>query len=225
MINSNAMPRDRVTVDVWSDVMCPFCYIGDTILQEAIDAFDHDVQVRYHSFQLMPDLHAGDVTSMVEVLEKHHGLSRAQVEAMHQQVTDRAADVGLEFRMDRSVPANTRTAHRLIHYASEHRRQHEMVQRLFAAHFTEGRDVGDAQVLVALAAEVGLDVEQARSAIESDAHDDAVSADVAMAQKIGVNGVPFFVFDGAYALSGAQPVEAFRQALETAWDAKARASA
>lgn len=224
-MSPNTMPHDRVTVDVWSDVMCPFCYIGDTILDEAVDAFDYDVEVRYHSFQLMPDLQSGEMASAVEMLEQHHGLPRAQVEAMHQQVTARAADVGLEFHLDRSVPANTRRSHRLVHHAAQHRRQHEMVRRLFAAHFTEGRDVDDTDVLVELATDVGLDAAQARSVIEGDAYEETVAADIAMAQQIGINGVPFFVFDGTYALSGAQPVEAFRQALQTAWDAKARASA
>ena len=211
---------DRVVVDVWSDIMCPFCYMGDTLLMQAAAQFPHPVDVRYHSYQLMPDLPADRAGDVNEILAKKHGLPRAQAEAINAQVTERAAQLGLRYRLDMAQAINTKAAHRLIHFAKSEGRDHAMVERLFRAYFTEGRNTGDYASLADLAAEVGLDRDRSLAALESGAFSDDFDRDVALARELGISGVPFFVFDGKIAVSGAQPVEAFVQALQTAWDAK-----
>jgi predicted DsbA family dithiol-disulfide isomerase len=220
-------PDDRLVVDVWSDIMCPFCYIGDTVLAQAVERFQHasDVEIRYHSFQLMPHLPADHAVDLNELLEKERGFPRAQAEAMNAQVAARAALIGLDFRLGSAIATNTRAAHRLIHWARSQGRQHDMVQRLFRAYFTDGLNVGDHDVLAGLAAETGLDRGAAREALGSGAFDADFEADVRQAGELGITGVPFFVFDGRYAVSGAQPVEAFLQALETAWQDKSAKTA
>ncbi|MER5436245.1 DsbA family oxidoreductase [Streptomyces sp. NPDC002588] len=212
-------PDDRLVVDVWSDVMCPFCYIGDTVLAQAVERFPHgsDVEIRYHSFQLMPHLPPDHAVDLNELLEKERGFPRTQAKAMNAQVAAHGAQFGLDFRLDSAIGTNTRAAHRLIHWARSQGRQHDMVQRLFRAYFTDGLDVGDHDVLAGLAAETGLDRGAAREALDGDAFDADFEADIRQAGEIGITGVPFFVFDGRYAVSGAQPVEAFLQALDTAW--------
>jgi len=210
---------DRLVVDVWSDVMCPFCYMGDALLAQALERFPHgsEVAVRYHSFLLMPDLPADRAIDLVELLSTERGFPREQAEAMNAQVAKRGKEIGLDYRFDRAVAVNTRTAHRLSHFAKQAGRQHEMIQRLFRAYFTDGLNVGDHATLADLAAEVGLDRDAALSALKSGAFDDDVEADLRHARKLGISGVPFFVFNGKYAVSGAQPVEAFLKALNTSF--------
>ncbi|MDP9822135.1 DsbA family oxidoreductase [Nocardioides massiliensis] len=208
---------DAVVVDVWSDVMCPFCYIGDALLAQAAEKFEQPVEIRYHSYQLMPHLPHGEAADLNELLAREKGMSREQAQSMNAQVSARAASVGLDFHTDQAIATNTRTAHRLTHFAAEHGKQHALVDRLFRAYFSDGLHTGDREVLADLAAEVGLDRDAALAVIDSDAHSDAVDTDIALARQIGISGVPFFVFDGKYAVSGAQPVEAFTQALTTAW--------
>jgi predicted DsbA family dithiol-disulfide isomerase len=212
---------DRLVVDVWSDVMCPFCYMGDTLLAQALEKFPHasGVDVRYHSFLLMPQLSDDDApVSPTELLSAKHGLPREQAQAMNDQVTERARQIGLEYRMDQAQAVGTRTAHQLSHFAATQGKQHEMVQQLFKAYFTDGRNVADHQVLADLAADVGLDRDAALAALASGEFAEAVEEDIRQARQYGIQGVPFFVFAGKYAVSGAQPVEAFLQALDTSWN-------
>ncbi|MDT0341467.1 DsbA family oxidoreductase [Streptomyces litchfieldiae] len=226
-MNAFEHPDDRLVVDVWSDVMCPFCYIGDTLLAQAVEKFPHgsDVEIRYHSFQLMPHLPADLAVGVNELLEKERGIPRAQARAMNAQVAARAAEIGLDFRMDSAIATNSRAAHRLIHFARSQGRQHDMVERLFRAFFTDGLNVGDHDVLTDLATQIGLAPAAAREALDSDTFDADVDADVRQAGQLGITGVPFFVFGGKYAVSGAQPLEVFLQALDTAWKGKSAASA
>jgi predicted DsbA family dithiol-disulfide isomerase len=205
-----------VQVDVWSDVMCPFCYLGEAHLRQAAERTGQDVEVRYHSFQLMPELPEGEATSPAELLERVRGVPRQQAEAMNAQVTERAAEAGLEYHLDHALATNTMAAHRLLHHAAAHGRQHALAVRLFEASFTEGRHVGDHEVLADLAADVGLDRAAALAVVSGDAHADDVADDIRQAREIGVTGVPFFVFAQKYAVSGAQPVEVFERALTTA---------
>ncbi len=222
-MTTSSSPEDRATVDVWSDIMCPYCYLGHTLLARATEQFDHPVEIRYHSFQLMPDLAEGRTVELNELLENERGIPRPQAEAMNASVAARAAQLGLEYRMDRVLATNTRSAHRLSHLAKEYGHQYAMIERLFRAYFTDGLDVGDHEVLADLAAEVGLDREQARQALVTGAHDHDVDADIDHARQLGITGVPFFVFNGTHAISGAQPVEAFLHALDTAQTAAALA--
>lgn len=209
----------KLVVDVWSDVMCPFCYMGDTLLAQAIEQFEHgsEVEVRYHSFLLMPELPSDRPSDLMEILVERKGFPREQAEAMNAQVTARGKAIGLDYRFDRAVAINSRTAHRLSHFAASEGRQHAMVHRLFKAYFTDGLNVGDHAVLADLAAEVGLDRDKALHAIESGAFEEVVDEDIRQARELGISGVPFFVLGGKYGVSGAQPVEAFLQALQSAW--------
>lgn len=205
-----------IVVDIWSDIMCPFCYMGDALLHQAAEACGQDLEIRYHSFQLMPHLPADHAVDLAELLEKERGFPRAQAAEMNRQVAARAAQVGLTYNMDEAVATNTRAAHRLIHFAGRHGRQYAMVERLFRAYLTDGLNIGDHAVLASLAAEIGLDRHAAEEALAGDAFGDMVDADIAQAREIGINGVPFFVFNGKYAVSGAQPVDVFRQVLAKA---------
>lgn len=213
------MSNERLSIDIWSDVMCPWCYLGDTMLDQALQEFEHgdQVDVKYHSYQLMPELAPETDMNLNEMLVTERGYPREQAEAMNAEIAKRGDAIGLEFRFDRAVAANTRAAHRLLHFADEHGRQHELVIRLFKAFFTDGLRVGNHEVLADLAAEVGLDRDAALAALNSEQYEDAVTADIDLARQYGINGVPFFVIDGKYAISGAQPTETFRQALDTVW--------
>ncbi|MGO1560389.1 2-hydroxychromene-2-carboxylate isomerase/DsbA-like thioredoxin domain [Actinomycetales bacterium JB111] len=210
---------EKVVIDVWSDVMCPFCYLGDKHLELALEQFPHrdQVELRYHSFLLMPELSADTRVGLNELLASHRGMPLEQAAEMNAQFAERGAPIGLDYRMDDAIATSTRSAHRLSHFAALHGRQHEMVIRLFKAYFTDGLFLGDHEVLADLAAEVGLDRAEALAALESGAFEEEVDADLRQAQEIGIRGVPFFVFDGRFAVSGAQPVEGFTQALETTW--------
>jgi predicted DsbA family dithiol-disulfide isomerase len=208
---------DHLVVDVWSDVICPFCYLGEALLSQAVARSGRPVEVRYHSFQLMPELPPGPGRSVVEVLRDLRGVSREQAEAMNAQVAARGAELGLDLRFDRALTANTRDAHRVLHLARTHDRQHAVARGLFRAYFTDGRDIGAHGVLADVATEAGLDRDEVLRALAGDAHHDAVDADIAWARQLGISGVPFFVLDGKYAVSGAQPPELFDQALATAW--------
>lgn len=211
---------DRLVVDVWSDMMCPFCYMGDALLAQALEKFPHkaNVEVRYHSFLLMPELSSDVPIDLNETLATKRGVSREQAAAMNAQFAARGREVGLEYRFDRALTVNTRTAHQLSHFAAAHGKQHETIQRLFKAYFTDGLNLADHQTLGDLAAEVGLDRDAALAALASGEFADAVEADLQQAREIGINGVPFFVFAGKYAVSGAQPAEVFLQALDKSWN-------
>lgn len=207
-----------IRIDVWSDFVCPFCYMGEALLAQALENYNDadQVSIHYHSYQLMPEMPADTAMNSTEMLVQEKGMPREQAEAANAQVTERAASLGLDYRLDQSISTNTRTAHRLTHYAAEHGGQHQLVRRLFAAHFTEGLHISDPDTLADLAAEVGLDREGAHAVVVGDAYTAEVEADIAQARQIGISGVPFFVFNQRLALSGAQPVEAFRQALQQA---------
>jgi predicted DsbA family dithiol-disulfide isomerase len=163
----------------------------------------------------------GPGRDVVEVLTETKGISREQAEAMNGQVAARAATVGLDLRFDRALVANTRDAHRLLHLAREHGVQADLAQRLFRAYFTDGRDIGTHGVLADLAVESGLDRDEVLRELATDAYAREVDADIAWARQLGISGVPFFVLDGKYAVSGAQSPKTFDQALAAAWSDKA----
>ncbi|MDA3147586.1 DsbA family oxidoreductase [Leucobacter sp. UCMA 4100] len=205
-----------LTIDIWSDVMCPFCYLGDSVLAKALAEFEHrdQVTVTYHSYQLMPELSVEPV-NLQELLAGRYGPE--QLAAQHEHLAARGKEHGLEYNFDTSLAVNTRKAHELSHFATSKGKGHEAMLRLFKAHFTEGLNVADVDTLARLAGEVGLDEAEARASLERAEFADAVDKDIVAAQQMGINGVPFFVFAGKYALSGAQPKEMFAQALNTAW--------
>ncbi|HEY0165617.1 MAG TPA: DsbA family oxidoreductase [Jatrophihabitans sp.] len=172
---------------------------------------------RYHSYRLLPALPHDAAFELNDLLVKERGVPRAQAEAMSARTTSRAARVGLTYNLDKVIATNTRTAHRLIHFAGSQGKQHEMVERLFRAYFTDGLHVGNLDVLADLAAEIGLERDGAREILDSDAYGNDFDNDIELARQLAITGVPFFVFDGKYAVSGAQPVDTFTQALSTTW--------
>lgn len=210
-----------LNIEVWSDIACPFCYIGDALLLQALDSFSPKLpfKIRYRSFELMPELPAESDMNATELLVRMKGMSPAQAAALNRQVEARAAEVGLEYHLDRVRVANTRAAHRLSQFALGEGLQHALIQRIFRAYFTEGQNVGRHDVLTDLAAEVGLARDRALEVLESDAFDTEVRADQQQARQLGIRGVPFSVINGKYAVSGAQPLEVFQKTLRAAWEA------
>jgi len=205
---------EPIRVDIWSDVQCPWCYIGKRRFEAAVERFGGEVEVEYHSFELAPDTPLDFVGTTVDYLTERKGLSREQVAAMLDRVTGIAAGEGLEYRFDDVHQVNTVRAHELIHHAKANGLQELMKERLLRAYFTEGRNLGDLDTLVELAEEVGLDGDRARRALETNEHLAAVKEDVAQAARYGIQGVPFFVIDGRYGVSGAQETELFVRTLE-----------
>lgn len=213
-------------IDVWSDIACPFCYLGKTTLDKALANFEHrdQVEVTYHSYVLNPDAPVEPNYDLYDYLAKKFGISRDEAISMNNNLTARAAEEGLEWQMDKTVPSNTRSAHRLLHFAFEQGKQAELAQSLFKAYFSDGLNVAQPDVLVQLAADAGLDAEQARRVVESEQYSDAVDQDINAAAAMGITGVPFFVINNKYGISGAQPETLFNDALKQAWDdAKAEA--
>lgn len=214
---------EPIVIDVWSDVVCPFCYLGDSTLQQAIEQFPHasSVEVRYHSFQLNPGFPVGEAILADEYLAKNYRMPAAQLEASHAHLASQGKAAGLDYRFEDTIMVNTLDAHRIIHFAKAAGREHDMVMRLFKAEFTEGLNLADHEVLADLAAELGLDRSGAAEALKNGAYEADIRADIAQAQAYGISGVPFFVFDNKYGISGAQPIEAFRQTLDKAWQDRA----
>ena len=209
-----------MNVEIWSDVVCPWCYIGKRRFEQALDSFGHpgEVTVSYRSFELDPNAPAKRTGTHAEHLAGKYGMTVAQAEQANQQMTERAAADGLEFRFDIIRGGNTFDAHRLLHLAKDHGLQPEMKERLMRATFTEGLPIADRSTLVRLATEVGLPTAEVQAALDGDAYADAVRADEQQAARYGINGVPFFVADAKYAVNGAQPPEVLLQFLQRAYD-------
>lgn len=212
------MKGDTVKVEIWSDVVCPWCYVGEARFEAALAGFAHrdEVGVTWRSFELAPSAPPVSHETVAEMLARKHGYSPTEVAQLEQRLAGLATKEGLAINADR-VSANTRDAHRLLHLAADRGRQDDLAKRLFAAHFAEKQVVSDHDTLVRLAAESGIDEDEARGVLESDAYAADVATDAAEARALGANGVPFFVFDKRYIINGAQPTEAFAQALERAW--------
>ncbi|KAA9087092.1 DsbA family oxidoreductase [Microbacterium radiodurans] len=219
---------DAIKIDVWSDIACPWCYIGKRNLETGLAATAEDpdapvVEVTFHSFELSPDTPVDFDGDELDFLSTHKGMPRDQVRQMLENVTGVAAKAGLDYHFDILKHTNTVKAHELLHFAREHGRQKEMTERLMSAYFTEGKHVGRIDDLVALAAEVGLDADAAREALVSERHLPDVRADQDQARAYGITGVPFFVVDGKYGVSGAQPPEAFAQIARQVWSERSGA--
>lgn len=208
---------DAIKVDIWSDIACPWCYIGkrkfETGLAEFAATDDTPVEVTYHSFELAPDTPEHFHGTEIDFLAEHKGMPKEQVTGMLDQVTGIAATVGLDYNFDILQHANTRLAHEALHFAKAQGRQREFKERLLKAYFTEGRQLGDAANLVELGGEIGLDSTELAAALADRRYRADVDADIAQAQAYGINGVPFFVFQGKYGVSGAQEAAAFAQVL------------
>ncbi len=206
-------------VDIWSDIACPFCYLGKVQFERALESFSHKdkVDVLYHSFELDPTAPREYDGDMYDMLEKKKGMPRAQVEQMVDSIAERAASEGLTYNMKAAVIANTHDAHRLTHFAAAQYKQAEMIDALYAAYFTDGKHVGNHETLGTLAERVGLDKHEVLAMLESDDFNDAVQRDVDQAAALGISGVPFFVIDQKYGVSGAQGKDVFMEVLQKAW--------
>lgn len=215
---------NSLKVDIWSDIACPWCYIGKRKFESAVQEFAVDgreVEVEYHSFELSPDTPVEFEGSTIEYLAERKGMPVGQVEQMLERVTEIAASVGLDYDFDKVVHTNTLRAHQVLHLAKAKGLQIEAKERLLKAYFEEGRNVARAEELADLGAEVGLDRDEILAALESEEFLPDVRADMTQARAYGISGVPFFVIDQKYGISGAQDPAAFVQALTQAWDERA----
>ena len=206
-------------VEIWSDVACPWCYIGKRRFESALAHFEHrdQVEVTWRSYQLDPAAPRDPGQTVSEILAQKYGVGLSQAAAMNERVSAIAAQEGLEYHLERAKYGNTFDAHRLIHLAATHGLQQEAEERLFKAYFSEGRALGDAETLVQLISDIGIDADETRAVLGSDAYADEVRADEQRARAFGVSGVPFFAVDERYGVSGAQPAEVFGEVLERAW--------
>ena len=213
MTDKSASP---IKVDIWSDVQCPWCYIGKRKFEAGAAAYGGAVEVEYHSFELAPDTPVDFDGSPVDYLSQRKGMPVEQVTRMLTNVTGIAASVGLDFDYDHVHQTNTVKAHELIHFAKAQGRQLEMKERLLKAYFVDGRHVGRIEDLADLAAEIGLDRDEVVRVLTDETYLAEVKADVAQAAAYGIQGVPFFVIDGTYGVSGAQDATTFANVLERA---------
>ncbi len=209
----------RMTVEIWSDVVCPWCYIGKRRFEEALAMFvaRDQVDVIFRSFQLDPDAPAWEPRPIVEVLAGKYRSSLEQAQEMLYRTTATAARHGLEFDFAKIRGANTFNAHRLLHLAADYGKQGEMKERLMNGYFTGGAPIGDTETLVQLATEVGLDEADARKVLENDDYSEEVLIEQRTAQELGITGVPFFVIDRKYGVSGAQSSDILIDVLQEAW--------
>lgn len=211
--------KKTLRVDVWSDIVCPWCAIGKRRLEAALARFPYrdDVEVVWRAFELdpsAPTVRQGDNATR---LAEKYGRTRAQAEAMIQSVTDTAAKDGLDFQLSRARSGNTFDGHRVLHLAAERGLQDAVKERLLRGYMSEGQAIGEHDVLVGLASEAGLDPQEVRAVLASDRYAREVREDEETAQRLGIHGVPFFVLAGKYAFSGAQPADVILRGLEQAW--------
>jgi predicted DsbA family dithiol-disulfide isomerase len=206
-------------VEIWADVVCPWCYLGKRHFEQALNSFGHadKVQVVYRSFELDPTAPRGVTTPTVEVLAEKYGMTPDRARQAQRQMEERATADGLTFRMDGLRSGNTKDAHRLLHLAKASERQSELMERLQRAYFTEQDSIFEHDALTRLAVEAGLDRDEVADVLASDRYSDHVETDEAMARSIGATGVPLFVIDRRYGISGAQPAETITGVLERAW--------
>lgn len=203
-------------VDIWSDVQCPWCFIGKRKFEAAVKQFGEPIEVEFHSFLLNPEAEVEFPGTTADYLSQKMGLPLEKVAEMHERVSSIAASVGLNYDFVNQIQTNTSKAHELLHFAKTVGKQVELKERLMAAHFEEGKHVGRIEELADLAAEVGIDRAAAVDALESGRYANAVAADIDQARAYGITGVPFFVIDGKFGLSGAQDSSTFLEVLNKA---------
>ncbi|GAA4022239.1 protein disulfide isomerase FrnE [Deinococcus rubellus] len=222
----NLPAPQRLQVDIWSDIACPWCYIGKRRFEQALGQFEgkDKVEIVWHSFELDPSAPQSKpigINAMRDGLAAKYGRSTAEAQGMLDGMTQTAAEVGLDYHFDQVQPANTFLSHQLIHLAAEHGLQDAMKERLLHAYFSEGQHLGQVDTLVKLGAEVGLNAEEVRTALEAQTYAEAVRQDEAQAQAHGISGVPFFVLGNKYGVSGAQAPETILSALKQVWSEQA----
>jgi predicted DsbA family dithiol-disulfide isomerase len=213
----------KLRIDVWSDIVCPFCYIGKARFERALAAWPHaaEVELVWRSFELDPKAPAIVDTKLshVERIAAKYGMPVAEMQKRTDSIVASAKEEGLDLHFEQSKSGNTFDAHRLLHLALEHGAgtQNQLKDRLMRGYFTDGRAIGDRDELVSLAADVGIPAEEARAVLASDKFAEDVRRDERLAREFGVNGVPFFLLGGLVGMSGAQPLDIMRSALDRAW--------
>ncbi len=212
----------KMKVEVWSDIMCPFCYIGKRNYESALGKFEgkDNIEIEWKSFQLDPTIpkNSKNKENVYQYLADKKGISYEQSAKMHERLIDTAKNAGLDYRFDKAIVANSFDAHKMIQLAKTKGLGDAAEERLFRAYFTEGKDFGNHDTLIFIGKEIGLVEDEIKAALESDAFSEKVEEDIQEAAELGVQGVPFFVFDRKYAVSGAQPPEYFLQALNQSFD-------
>jgi predicted DsbA family dithiol-disulfide isomerase len=215
---------EPIKIDIWSDIACPWCYIGKRKFEAGAAAFAEqagdsapDVTIEYHSYELSPDTPVDFDGDEIDFLATHKGMPADQVRGMLDHVTGIAEAAGLDYHFETLKHTNTVKAHQLLHYAKARGLQLEAKERLLRAYFTEGRHVGRVEDLADLAAEIGLDRDDVVRSLTEDEFLSDVRADQALGQEYGIQGVPFFVIDGKYGVSGAQEAATFTQVLDQVW--------
>lgn len=205
-----------ITTEIWSDVVCPFCYIGKRNFEKALEQLQgsYKINIRWRSFELSPGLKTDPSKSIYEHLAEQNGWSQDQSRQIHRRVTETAEKAGLAYNFDQTFPVNSFKAHRMLHLAAKHRLQNKLKERLFAAHFTEGKNIDDGETLLMLGEQTGMPAGDIRDLFRGDMFTDAVRSDITTARHYGIQGVPFFVFNRKYAVSGAQPLHAFLEVLQ-----------
>src|SRR5690606_12862610 len=206
-------------IEIWSDVICPFCYIGKRNFEAALKQFEHasELEIVWKSFQLDPSIPEDLEESQETYLSKRKGLALQQVKAMLAQVSEMARGVGLQYQLEKSVVANTKKAHRLIQMAKTKGLGDEAEESLFHAFFIEGRNIADNHELQSIGLAIGLSKDEVSEALSDAQYEQAFHQDLAEAQQLGISGVPFFVFDRKYGISGAQPVPVFVETLKKSY--------
>lgn len=201
-------------IEIWSDIVCPFCYIGKRRFENALAKFDKkdQIEVIYKSFQLNPEIKTDMDKSVVQYLSESKGVTLEKAREMTEYVTQQAGIEGLDYKMDKAVVANTFRSHRLLHLALAQGLQLKMKERLLKAYFIEGKNIDDVSILADLAKEVGIT--DAEETLKNDNFTDQVKRDLMESKQIGIQGVPFFVFNGKYGISGAQESKVFAEAIE-----------
>ncbi|MDT3402426.1 DsbA family oxidoreductase [Mucilaginibacter terrae] len=206
-------------IQIWSDVMCPFCYIGKRRFEEALSAFEYKdkVQIEWKSFQLNPQLKTDTSISINQYLADAKGWTLDYAKQLNSQVTDMAAQVGLTYNFDDAVVANSFNAHRFTHLAKKYGKGDAAEEQLFQAYFTNGQNIDDIDTLIALGEATGLDATETREVLNSNTYAEQVHHDIYEAEQLGIRGVPFFVMNNHYAVSGAQATEVFLNTLVSAY--------
>lgn len=207
-------------IEIWSDVVCPFCYIGKRKFETALSDFKHmsDIEIIWKSYQLSPEMKAIPGRNIHQYLSDHKRISIVEATALNNQVAGWAKQVGLQYNFDIAIPASTFMAHRFSHLAQQHGVQNEAEEKLFSAYFTEGKNIDDIQTLIVIGTEIGLDATLVQNVLETEEFAAEVKNDIAEARELGLRGVPFFVFDRKYAVSGAQDNKVFLNTLKKAFD-------
>ncbi len=206
-------------IEIWSDFVCPFCYVGKRKFEIGLEQFEHkeEVEVVFRSFQLDPYAKKNTGMDIHQVLSSKHGIPYEKAKALNAQLKQTAKEVGLDYQLDTMIPTNSYDALRLSYYAKENGKMKEFMERIMKAHFTDSLDIGDHATLAQLASEIGLDANEALDVLANDKYSENLANDKAEGSNIGIQGVPFFVVNDKYAISGAQPSQVFLETLQQVW--------